>query len=120
MFGVRGQKNGLDSVTSSNVERVLAPPANRQMSERDRRSVHARHVVCIAFSHVRLVRGDEQLIVRHKTRRAKCAFGVLDEQSSSRKALVQLRREHVDDACARDRNSQKEKPQEHRQYVGVP
>ena len=45
VLGVRGEQDRLDPVAGAQVERALARAANGQVRERDRRAVHARHVV---------------------------------------------------------------------------
>jgi hypothetical protein len=45
--------------------------------------------------------------------------GVLDEQASSREALLQLRGEQIGDACAGDGNAEQEEAQEHGQLIRV-
>ena len=48
-LGVGGEQDRLDPVTGAKVERTLALAANGQVRERDRRAVHARHVVGVPF-----------------------------------------------------------------------
>ena len=63
-LGVRGEQNCLDPVAGAQVEGALALAAHGQVGESDGRTMHARHVVGVRLSGARMIRGDEQLVVR--------------------------------------------------------
>ncbi len=98
MLCVGGEQDRLDPVAGAEVERSLAFAANGQVRERDGRTVHARHVICIGLCPTRVVGRDQQLVVRDEARRAVDDFAVLDEQPGAREAGLQPRAHEFDRA----------------------
>ena len=118
-LGVRGEQNCLDPVAGAQVEGALALAAHGQVGESDGRTMHARHVVGVRLSGARMIRGDEQLVVRDEACRPVDDLCVLHEQPSSREARPQLRADELVEARARDGNAEHEQSEEHGQLVRV-
>ena len=119
MLGVRGEQDRLDPVAGTEVEGTLALAANGQVGEGDGRTMHARHVVGVGFCAARMIRGDEQLVVRDEACRPVDDLCVLHEQPGSREALPQLRADELVEARARDGNAEHEESEKHGQLVRV-
>jgi hypothetical protein len=97
---MRGEQDRLDPVARAEIEGTLALAANRQVGESNGRAVHARHMVGVGFSRARMIRRDEQLVVRDDPRRAMDDLAVLDEKAGLRKPRSQLRGHELVEARA--------------------
>jgi hypothetical protein len=113
-LGVCGEEDRLDPVPGAEVERALARAAHGQVSEGDRRPVHARHVVGVPVCGGAVIGRDQQLVVRDEARGAADKVVVRGEQACFPEPRTKLVVEELVDALARDGNAEQEEPDEHR------
>ena len=114
---VRREQDRLDPVPGAEVECALARAAHGEVGERDRRPVHAGHVVGVPVRGGAVIRCDQQLVVRDDARRAANGAVVVDEQTGLREQCTKLFADELVDAIARDGNAEQEEPDEHGQLV---
>jgi hypothetical protein len=117
VLGVGGEQDRLNPVAGAQVERALAGAADGEVCERDRRSVHAWDVIGMAFRERRMIRCDQQLVVRDDARGAVNDVSVLDEQARCPEALAKSPLEQRLEARAPDRDAEQEEPDEHGEPV---